>query len=426
MIVRGFWRMTLALAIAAVVSPLSSASAAHSDWVKLSRAIAAPWPAQQQRNGHFNDYVLARAPGPARDDYGDGMLGYALLRVGLRDSNSRLIDAGLRGITYFLGQPTKAATATFRDMALASAYNLARKQLSDDPRFVAAKPKWERALRSIKPARIVPGQRVLNKTLVEVVGVLELARSGLRSGQAGTVLNDPAAAVSQVKAVLRKALPAAARPYVRGDTGMIGDFPELPLAYHALAAAFLARAVELLGDSAPTGARVLLRRAANASLALAAPDGDVTYVGRSQAQAWSLPFTAYSAESAARAAGAGSTRKRAYRALAERAVARLRSLYRIGDEGLLVTPALSRDLDAGVRGLDPYAHGGTYNGLTMIGLDWAARAAAGRSPGDGLAGRRPERLGTARRRAREPAHGASRGRLVRRPARAGAGPRPTL
>ena len=152
---------------------------------------------------------------------------------------------------------------------------------------------------------------------------------------------------------------------------MIGDFTGAPLAYHALATGFLARAVELMGSSAPAAGRRVLRRAIAASWGFAGPDGDASYYGRSQEQSWTLPLTAY-------AAARGSTR---YRGLAVRAVGRLGDAYRIGRQGLFVTPALGQDVGAAIKGLDPYVAAVSYNGLTLVALDWAIGATPGTAAG---------------------------------------------
>nr|MDQ3934292.1 hypothetical protein [Actinomycetota bacterium] len=143
-------------------------------------------------------------------------------------------------------------------------------------------------------------------------------------------------------------------------------------AYHALSVGMLARTIELLGDEAPSAARGLLVRAADASLAAAAPDGEIAYHGRSQSQAWALTLTAYGAE---RTGGSDN------RGLARRAVERLIDDYPTGPEGLFVTPSLAQDVTQAIQGIDEYATAVSYGGLTLATLEWAIAAA-----GDGAAG----------------------------------------
>lgn len=362
----------------ALLAVPATVAASTSEWQQLEARIAQPWPALQERGGHFRDYILSRAPGPLRDDYGDAMLGYAVLRVGVRTGDRGLIDAGLRGVTEAAGRSVRAGTAMFRNAALAGAYNFARTRLAGSPAFARDRPRWERTLRGVRVVRIGAGRPVTNKSLVEAVAAIEIARSGIARGAAGTISNDPGAAIRSVKVLLGKTLPAAASKSSRNGRTIVGDFPDLPLAYHALALGFFARALVLLGREAPAAARALLGRAANASLAFAAPDGDVSYIGRSQGQSWTLALTAFAEETARRLAPGGERSAADYRALAERAIARLAQRYVISDQGLLVTPALGRNLDRGLRGLDEYVAAASYNGLTMVGLDWALDAASDR------------------------------------------------
>jgi hypothetical protein len=355
-------------------------------WEALAGEMAAPWPGLQAADGRFPDYILRTAGGRAtRDDYGEAMLGYGLLQAGIRTGNDALVVAGIRGVTYAAARSERRPNiAMFRNVGIAGAYNLALERIPGHPEFTRARAIWERRLRGMRLDRLGL-EAVTNKTLVEAVAVLELSRSGLRSRDRRAVLADPGRARRLVRDLLARRLPRAAAPFDRGDRragrlSMLGDYPDLPLAYHALATGFLARAVELLGADAPARARRLLREAASASWALAAPDGDLSYFGRSQEQAWTLSLSAYGAEVAAGSAGAVAGR---LRALSERAVGRLDSAYTVGSRGLFVVPALARDLRRGVRALDPYVAAASYSGLTLVALNWAIAAPAAAAPSAG-------------------------------------------
>jgi unsaturated chondroitin disaccharide hydrolase len=357
----------VALLLALLAPP---ASAAPAGWEETAAEIAAPWPALQGSNGHFADYVVRRSPSADRDDYGDAMLGYGLLLRAARTGDVAARDAGLRAIRYALDHPGDPAHAPFRFVALAGGYNVARAEFAHAPEFTAARSRWEAVLRRAE-ARRLGKTEVTNKSLVEAVAILELTRTGLESSTRGAVLNDPDAALALVRRLLARELPRAAQRFSRasgraGRTAMIGDFSGAPLAYHGLATGFLARAIELIGPSAPDEARRVLRRAVDASWAFAGPDGDLSYFGRSQEQAWTLPLTAFAAETAGGARG---------RALSTRAIDRLGDAYRTGSEGLFVTPALGRDVRLAIAGLDPYVAAVSYNGLTLVALDWAIGAA---------------------------------------------------
>jgi hypothetical protein len=273
----------------------------------------------------------------------------------------------------------------FRNMAIAAAYNLARERMPGDAGFARVRPAWEARLRQVRVSRLVAGRRVTNKTLVEAVEVLELARSGLSSSVPGTVLNDPEAAVRLVDRVVRGRLPASVAPARRGDApaaslALAGDAPDFPLAYHALSAGFLARAIELLGPRAPGRGRRRLQEMLAASWALAGPDGDVAYSGRSQEQIWALSLTAYAAEFERRSSGNADLG-----AVADRATARIGRDHRGGPAVFAITPALAQNLPGGSRGVDSYVSAVQYTGLGLVGLNWAHDAAR-RGPGAGAIG----------------------------------------
>jgi hypothetical protein len=369
----------LAAVLALACAPASAA--APPAWSEEASSIAAQWPSLQEADGRFRDYVLSRDPSETRDDYGEPMLGYALLLTADRTADGRLAEAGLRALEHSLDRAARGpSTRVFHLMAVASAYNLARERFPSHPVFQRARPRWEDVLREVEIYRI--GTRaVTNKSIVEAVLLLELTRSGLRSSRPGTALHDPAATRTLVWRFLARDLPRASVPFERGGRAVIGDAPALPPSYHALSVGMLARAIALLDDEAPRAARSLLRRTADASVALAAPDGSVAYHGRSQEQAWTLSHTAYGAELAALQPGA-SRRAPAYRGLSRRVLARLADAYGSGPEGFLITPALAQDIDAAIPGLDEYVAAASYVGLTLSALEWAIATA-----GDGPAGR---------------------------------------
>jgi hypothetical protein len=360
-----------ALAAVALVAACCAAAPAPAGaqvdltWAREATSIAAPWPGLQEPDGHFRDYILARDPSNGRDDYGDPMLGYAVLLTAARTGDTDLADSGLRGLERSLGQPARSpSTRVFHNLAVVSAYNLARTRFADHPVFERARPAWEQYIRQIEPLRLRGGQRVTNKSIVEAVVLLETARSGLAA--------DPTATTALVRGFLAKDLPAAAKPFERGGRAILGDLPLLPPAYHGLAVGMLGRAIELLGDGAPKAARRLLTKATDASVEATAPNGDVAYYGRSQLTAWTLTLTAYGAEVAAAQPDAGAQAP-TYRGLARLTALRLLD-YKSGPEGFLFTPALGQGIDAAIPGLDEYVAGTSYVGLTLATLEWALAA----------------------------------------------------
>ena len=368
-------------AIAALIVSTSTPAfaAAPPEWTQKAAEIAAPWPGLQETDGRFRDYVIARDPTDDRDDYGDPMLGYGLLQTAVRTGDAALADSALRALEYSLDRAARSpSTQVFHQLAVVSAYNVARERYPSHAVFQSARARWEDVLRRIEVYRI--GKRaVTNKSIVETVLLLELLRSGLSSDVPGSALADRAGTDAAVRRFLSSDLPRAAKPYERGGRAVLGDMPLLPPSYHALSIGVLGRAIELLGADAPSAARSLLRRATEASVASAAPDGEVAYHGRSQAQAWTLTLAAHGAEVAAVQPGA-SGRAVHYRGLARRAVANLIARYPTGPEGFLVTPSLAQSIPAAIPGLDEYVAATSYTGLTLSALEWAIAAA-----GDGSA-----------------------------------------
>ena len=372
-------RLVCVLVALASVAGLASASAASAaaDPVLLSRQIAAPWPAMQRSNGSFPDYLQRRGR-PFRSLYGDAMLGYGLIQNGLRDGDSRAIDSGLKGVTRAVRDPgpSDAKKNAFEDLAVAAAYNLARERLAADPRFASVRGAWEGYIRRSRFQDLTSGRAYYNYFLVESVVALEVLRTGLGNGASGSILADPARSRSRALNLINNKLPSVASKYTRsngalGPLTIMPDPPRNPPAYHALQVALLAHAIQLLGTDASPAARALLSRAAEASAALAGPDGDVSYFGRSQEQAWTLALTAYGVEVAALVEGPGVRRDR-FLALSDAALDRLASGYAIGRSryGISPNPALRSGRKSALNGLDTYVGAVDYTGLPLVGLNW--------------------------------------------------------
>lgn len=344
-------------------------------WEMLSSRIAAPWPALQESDGRFRDYVVGARPGfPER--YGESTLGYALIQTGLRDGSPRLVTSGLRALAWVVGPGGGSPRSSpFENLAVAAAYNLARKRLVRHPVFLRNRAAWEAWLRRAALTRLPERSYYANKHLVDAVAVLELVRTGLRSGEPDAVLGGARTRARRLaRELINRTIPAlAADRGVRvGDARavVLSDPPTDPLAYHGLSLGMYARAVELLGDGAHARARAVLRQAANASFALTAPDGDLAYFGRSQEQAWALPFTASGAEAAAALPSSLPAEDERHRAVAERALVRLRDAYEVGPQGLAIVPALGAEPRDGRAALDRYAFATGYTGLTLMSLNW--------------------------------------------------------
>ena len=355
-------------------------------WAKLAADLAAPWPDLQIKEGkfagRFPDYTDRYIKGFPLTRYGEAVLGYALVQTGAREGDDRLVDSGMKALAYVANRPpgTHHRASVFEDMAMPSAYNFIRRELPDHPIFKRNRAAWERFLRKIRPVstpyRVPETRRYSNHYLVEAIGVLELLKTGLRSSRAGATLGGKRALATAVTyRLLNEQIPGFAaqdQVRVRGDkTFILSDPPDNPLAYQGFSVGFYARALRVLDKDDSPAARAALRGALNASLWLTAPDGSSGYFGRSQEQAWSLSATANGAETAARLAGSSRGRDRRYRALAERALTRLRDAYGVGRTGMFIVPAMRTHMRLGARGVDVNAGAPSFAGVTLMVLNWA-------------------------------------------------------
>jgi hypothetical protein len=389
-------RALLALTALALLAAAPQASAtAPTTWGPLAERIAAPWPGLQNDDGTYQDYVyggdisvcLVREckPGLGNARYAEAVLGYALLRTGLRTGNAAVIDTALRSLTWVAKHPEYRDTlqTNFETWGLASSYNLARARIPNRKLFRENRASWERWLKTVKPLLLRANERrYFNHHLVEAVATFELKRTGLRSKVKGAVLHPGTYNSVERRAVrtVEDEVYAVARPTLLQSGGevaaMVSDRPEYPLAYQGLSMAFYARAVELMGKRLSNRARDLLERMAHASWLFTAPDGDLAYTGRSQEESWALSMTAYGAQVAARQPGVGAGRAARWQALADRAIERLSTEHAIGPKGMWIVPALERDPERGLPGIDPYAGGAIFNGLTLAFLEFARDEAA--------------------------------------------------
>ena len=277
----------------------------------LCQQMAAPWPGLQFANGTFPDY-LHHDKAPASTRYGEAMLGYGLLQTGVREHDDALIDAGLRGLGWFVAQ-----TDLQRDHPSVFA-NAA----------VAAPTTWRAGARpdgrsSPRPARTGSGGCAGSRCcgcptvpLCEQVprrggGGARAARHrpGLRRGGIGARAPERRAAPGRAADQRRRAAMADRGAFqVDGKRAYFLSDPEggNPLAYQALSFGLYAR-----GWPARRPGRLGGEDDAAGSPRLAGPegpDGDVAYCGRSQEQGWSLALTAYGARGGDRAADASAVR----------------------------------------------------------------------------------------------------------------------
>ena len=384
--------LLVALLAAGAVGAPAAQAAAPEQWRALGRQIADPWPALQNSEGWYPDYIYGggkafcnrrmcrKGLGNAR--YGESLLGYGLIQTGLREGDQRLVDSGMRAISYILGQRElqRKLPTSFEGMAVASAYNLVNARQPDNAIFVANKRLWE-AFMKRQPVittifRRPNTPRYGNHFLIEALEIIELLRTGLDSDDPNAILGGKRREAERImKFLINERVPSIARRAridIRGiPTWVHSDPPDNPLAYFGLAAGVYARAVRELGGDAASRTRTPIRDAASASVWVTGPDGDMAYYGRSQEDSWGPASMAMATETAANLPGVSAAQAARYRAVSDRVLARLRDAYGNGPQGLWVLPALRTDLEAALRGVDGYSGAVAFTGLTLVSLNWA-------------------------------------------------------
>ncbi|MEJ7715273.1 MAG: hypothetical protein WKF40_06035 [Thermoleophilaceae bacterium] len=342
----------------------------------------APWPGLQRTSGSYRDYLKQSTR------YGDATLGYALLQHGILTKDRRLINSGLDGITYAIRRTGSLVSieSVFENMAVAGAYNLARNNLRGDKRFGRVNGAWARYLRRARATKVEKRDSYGNHYLPEAIAVLELMRSGLKSPDRRAIVGGGRARVRRaaIDLIVRR-IPGMAR---REDWNLLGgrafvlsDPPSRPPAYQGLSAGLYARALALLPGRPPAAAR---RRA---------PAHRPRHLGDDRARRRprvlrALPgallvavLRGLRSGGGGLLPGSGAEEDARWQALSDRMIGRLRDAYGVGPNRLYVLPAL-RDYRGGFfRGRDGYVGATSFNGLTLLALDWGAGRSATGSAG---------------------------------------------
>lgn len=371
---------------------------ASAEMADLASRIGRPWLDRRSEAGLFVDPIT----GGAGHGYGPAMLAEVLMRDGARRGDRRTLRAGLEA----LEENTRRAANDDRAgnplelFAVASAYRWAERTLPDDADWKRRRQAPRTYLERWEHGEVGAGAQACfasptcwnNYKIVDAAATLLLLDTGLEPASEASLLADPRAARATALTVLERGLPralgghAVARGPAAGTLdglGLLADEPTYPLAYHAMSTAALARALQVLGDEAPSAARESFRKAMLAGAALSAPDGDIAYMGRAQGESWALGATAYAGEACARMFRDSHRRSAGMCAtLASRSVHRLSRLHRFHDGLMPIVPRLGYGQLTG-DGLEHYARVMTFNGLTALFLEWGsdeARAAKAVEP----------------------------------------------
>jgi hypothetical protein len=352
--------------------------------------LADPWlrPGVQRPPGvHFAGHY--RDPVSSGTRYGDSLMGYTMVLTGLRTHRMDRVRSGLRALNFSVPRAAlHSRPSIFEILAIAGAYNLARKEIPDEPLFARHKAKWEEYLRHIKLIRLPATTYFGNHWLVEAVEVRELLRTDIRSKDPFAILGGQRADADRLsRELINRRIPRMARtnavPSPIGRAFVLSDPPDNPLVYQGLSFGFYARAVQMLGGGASPAARRTLVQIARASLLVTAPDGDLAYFGRNQEECWGLAGTALGALEAASFGESPPALDAQLRELAARAVRRLDTVYGVDEWGLNYAPVVRRDPGHALAALDPGAGGPSFAGMTQAMLEWslpvAARPPAGAS-----------------------------------------------
>lgn len=363
-----------ALAAACALALLPAGAQARTTWHALARTMAAPWPNLQEDSGELPDYldgIPAQGGKGGGTRYGDTFMGYGLIQTGLRAHDRTLIRTGLKAINFATSKARQADWPTpsvFEALAVASAYNLARRRLPQDPLFRKGRAHWAAYMRKLKTVHLQWETHFGNHWLVDALAVLELRRTGVHSKRRGAILGDGRKqATRRATRLINSFIPnwaGSRRSFV------LSDPRDYPTAYHGLSFGLYARGVALLGRHASPRARRALRQMVRASALLTAPDGDSAYAGRSQEELWALSGTAYGSELAAKLRGSGRSDDRLAHAVSSRAMTRLATAYPTGSRGTWITPSLAKSLSVGARGVDDYAGAPSMAGIALVQLGW--------------------------------------------------------
>jgi hypothetical protein len=391
--------LVVASAAALASAPAADAAAPRSgEWsaARISAyalAVEQAWARLTGTDGRVHD---ALEPEFGDFNYGTLMLAHAQLRgTAQRGADDQaLVAAAVAQILGTTAKPAEsdpfhllAATALLRDgqsgRLPASAWSRVEQPLS---RWVA----------SIEPFR---GHAFASRTtydnwrLVFAAAGAELSEAVIE-GLPGTVASDLRRLRREVRWTVSTLMPRHAGPRLRAGGAAaalnlrarsLSDPPWQPHAYHLFSTMLLERIHRAWPGALGRAARRVRAEAGRYALALMAPDGQLTHVGRSAEQSWVL---AAAADLGALRASAGGRDAPRWRAFAERALDRLVREHPLLPDGTIpVVPGLLHTWTPTV--MDGYASMTQYNGLTLFLLQdaidhWPRAGRVGRLPADAV------------------------------------------
>lgn len=251
--------------------------------------------------------------------------------------------------------------------------------------------RWVATIEPFRRRAFASRDRYDNWRLVFAAAGAELSEAAI-TGAPGSVAGDLGSLRREVRWTVSSLMPRNAGPRLRafGAGGALNlrarslsDPPWQPHAYHLFSAMLLERVYRAWPGAFSRTALRVRAEAGRYALALMAPDGQLTHVGRSAEQSWVLAAAANLG--ALRAAEGGRDAPR-WRAFAERALERLMREHPLLPDGTIpVVPGLVAAWSPAV--MDGYASMTQYNGLTLFLLQdaidhWPRDERRGRLPAD--------------------------------------------
>lgn len=319
--------------------------------------VARAWEPEVTDEGRVLDPLDA---GDSGDNYGVIMLADVMLKAGARDGDPSLTEAGERIVRKAATLPV--ANDPFNLLAIGSL-------LADGANGRFAAGVWARLAPAVGPlaARIgppVPPSCLTtpgcfsNWRLVRAAGLGELFASRRMKG--AVAARTTTAIASELDIAVRHASPRAYPTAIAGARELSDPGPEPP-SYHVFSSALLG----IVADADPAALSGPIRRLrteiTHYALELMAPDGQLSFSGRSLDQSW---VQAAGAALGAREALNDPARASQWRAFADRAFAYLQDAYPARSDGLIpIVPGLLIEWNRNI--VDAYAAFNQYEGLTL-------------------------------------------------------------
>lgn len=343
------------LAYASTEPPPISASELDAYLARVGRA----WEPYTTPDGQVLDPLN---PADSGDNYGVILLADVMLKAAARDNDNALAETGAHIVGKVATLPT--IEGPFNLLAIATL-------LRDGQHGHFPAGAWTQLGGTVAAlaARVAPagetGCLVMpgcysNWRLVWSAGAAALAAgeaaatSGKLPASAADITGDLAMAVAYASA------PVAPSPLLHGARELSDPGSE-PLSYHLFSCALLELIAEADSAAITPAVEALREQAARYALLLMAPDGQLSYAGRSLDQSW---VQAAGAALGARQATQDPARAAQWRSFAERAVSYLMNTYPARPDGIVpIVPGLLSDWSPAI--MDSYAALDQYEGLTL-------------------------------------------------------------